>query len=191
LESKRKLVLREKIQNLQIKKLVRHLSEILVKNLAKMSKNKNFFVAIFAVICVLSLLSAAIVIKSSPEILSFGNKGLINTLTTAGSLKVYWDSNLTNTVSTIDWGTIPPGGFGAITIYVQNTASAPVTLTLSATDWNPTSCVSYMTLIWDYTQGQEIPAGQSVKVIITLKVSTNITGIANFNFNTLIYGEES
>ncbi len=182
-------MLKEKIKNSRIYILIRQFSEFIVKNLVMRPLNKRFIILILGIFCVLSLLSGVIASSNISGLLSttsFASKGLVNTLATTGDINVYWNSNLTNKVSTINWGTISPGAFSNITIYVQNIASTPVTLNLSATDWNPTSCSSYMTLTWNYLQGQELLAGQSILIVITLQVLSNITDITNFSFNTMI-----
>lgn len=107
------------------------------------------------------------------------------------NLAVYWDSACTNPVTSIDWGTISPGGSKSVQIYVKNTGNVPITLSLSTENWNPSNAGSYMTLTWDYTSGTKIQSNSALKVTLTLTVSSSIQGVTNFSFNVVITGTES
>lgn len=113
-------------------------------------------------------------------------------ISTTGAVKaigveVYLDAGLTNRATTIDWGTIEPGTPTNLTFYIQNEGNAAMTLTLSTSNWNPSSASAYIALKWDYN-GQAINAGASLRVILTLTISSTITGVSNFNFNIVITG---
>ena len=102
---------------------------------------------------------------------------------------VYSDSSCTNAISNIAWGTLSPGAIATQTIYVRNEGNASVTLSMSTSAWNPSNASSYMTLTWDkgnYT----LTAGSVVSSVLTLNVSSSITGITTFSFNTTITGTQ-
>ncbi len=100
---------------------------------------------------------------------------------------VYSDSGCTVRLTSIDWGTLYPGENRSVVVYVKNEGTVPITLSLSATNWNPAAASNYMTLSWDYNGGA-LPVNASMLTTLTLKVSSTITGIAAFSFDVVITG---
>jgi hypothetical protein len=114
------------------------------------------------------------------------------TISNVGSLKTidieaYWDENLTNRVNGINWGTLEPGDQKSFSIYLHNEGNSAVTLSMSTSNWNPSTAATYLTLSWNYN-GQAIEADKNLQVTLTLSVSANITGITNFSFDTIVVG---
>jgi hypothetical protein len=115
-----------------------------------------------------------------------------STISSVGTLRaigidVYWDEGLTDKVTAINWGLLMPGSQKTYTIYVSNEGILPLTLSMSASNWNPPSASYYITLTWNYN-GQTINAGKAIQVTFTLTVSKSITGINNFNFDITAEG---
>ena len=112
------------------------------------------------------------------------------TITNAGSVKtigvgVYWDQPLTNPVSSINWGTIEPGSNVNKTVYIRNEGNAPATLSMTTSNWNPSSASSYMTLSWNYG-GQTLAVNEVKQVTLTLHVTSSVTGVTSFSFDITI-----
>src|SRR3990170_3966000 len=80
--------------------------------------------------------------------------GLFLTLTTAGLLSinqsvptagtvstvnvgVYSDSTCTQQLTSISWGSVAPGASAARTVYVKNTGTAQISLSMTRANWNP------------------------------------------------------
>jgi hypothetical protein len=104
-------------------------------------------------------------------------------------VKVYSDPACTTAVSTISWGALNPGGIENYTMYVKNTGTVPETLTMTTGNWNPSSASSYITLTWNQ-QNYVLPAGQDVQAVLTLSVSSSVSGVASFSFDTTITGAQ-
>ena len=116
------------------------------------------------------------------------------TISNTGNVKaigvgVYWDSGCTNVVSSIDWGALEPGATIDKTIYVKNEGSVALTLSMSTDNWNPSSASSYMTLSWN-RENYVLNSGSVVSAVLTLSVSSGISGITNFSFDITISGTE-
>jgi hypothetical protein len=141
---------------------------------------------------------------STGAILAIVVVGLVLTVTTAGLLSVsqsvsssgtitavnvgvYSDSSCTQTLTSIDWGTISPGGSVTTTIYVKNTGNAPITLSMTKTNWNPASADGPITLTWN-RENAVLSVGQSTAATLTLSVSYSISGITTFSVNIVITG---
>jgi hypothetical protein len=112
------------------------------------------------------------------------------TISNAGSVKtvgvgVYWDQALTNPVASINWGTIEPGLNVNRTVYIRNEGNSAATLSMSTSNWSPSSASSYMVLSWDYA-GQTLNVNEVRQVKLTLSVSASITGITDFSFDITI-----
>jgi len=102
-------------------------------------------------------------------------------------IEVYWNSNCTERVVTIDWGAVGAGSSKDVVVYVKNTGNAPATLYLSTQNWSPSDAANYMRLNWDYG-GEPVNVGAVIQVRLTLTVYANVTGIANFNFDVVMTG---
>jgi len=108
----------------------------------------------------------------------------------SGSVKgigvgIYSDQSCTSPVSSISWGILDPGSNANKTIYIRNEGNTAATLSMTTSNWNPTTTSSYMTLSWNYG-GQTLSVNQVVQVKLTLSVSSSVTGITNFSFDITI-----
>jgi len=104
----------------------------------------------------------------------------------AVGVSIYWDANLTQTVTFIDWGFLEPAEVTNRTLFIQNIGNVPIKLGLTTENWNPTNASTYITLTWNYS-GQLINANEATPIKLTLTVSPNIQGIKNFDFDIIIY----
>jgi len=114
------------------------------------------------------------------------------TISNAGAVKaigvgVYWNSNGTNMVTSINWGTIEPGSSTNRTCYIQNEGNSASTLSMNATNWNPSNASDYISLSWDYG-GQLVNPDELIQVIFTLSISDSVEGITSFSFDITIAG---
>jgi len=114
------------------------------------------------------------------------------TISNAGAVKaigvgVYWNSNGTNTVTSINWGTLEPDSSTNRTCYIQNEGNSPSTLSMNTSNWNPTNASDYITLNWDYG-GQLVNPDELIPVIFTLSISDSVEGITSFSFDIIIVG---
>ena len=105
-------------------------------------------------------------------------------------IDVYSDSGCTQRISSVEWGSIDAGRSKDKIMYVKNSGEYEVSLSLSTDDWSPSSASNYMDLSWDY-DGSILGPGEVERVLITLTVSSSITGINSFNFNIVITGSAS
>jgi hypothetical protein len=109
------------------------------------------------------------------------------TITTSPNLAAYSDSACTTLMTSINWGTITAGESTSQTVYVKNTGTGSMTLSLTTSDWSPSGADTYLTISWNQ-QGTQLTAGQSVAATITLTVSSSITGITNFSNTVTLTG---
>ena len=104
---------------------------------------------------------------------------------TAVGVGVYSDNGCATVLSTVGWGTLNPGDVKTYTMYVRNEGNVPVTLSMGAGNWNPASASSYITLTWD-KENYVLPAGQVVQAVLTLTVSSSVSGVTSFSFDITI-----
>ncbi|EMR74221.1 hypothetical protein MCGE09_00094 [Thaumarchaeota archaeon SCGC AB-539-E09] len=114
------------------------------------------------------------------------------TLTSSGSVKtinveVYWDNLCTHVVNSVDWGTPEPGEVVDQTVYIKNSGSAPLNVSIKTSNWTPVEAANYITFTWD-NEGVSIDSDQVLQASLTLTVSDAITGISDFLFNIVIEG---
>ncbi|MFQ6094685.1 MAG: hypothetical protein ACE5NN_00940 [Candidatus Bathyarchaeia archaeon] len=131
-----------------------------------------------------------VIVVGAPSIFGL----LTRTLTLSGVGKVltvsvgaYWDYTCTDTVTSIDWGSIDPGASKSVVMYLKNEGNTPITLSLNTTDWSPSSAKDFLSLDWDYAGG-EIPPEGVIEVTLTLTVSAGVSGITSFAFDIVMTG---
>lgn len=112
-----------------------------------------------------------------------------NGTVTAVNVGVYSDSSCTQNLTSIDWGSIYPGNSTTRIIYVKNTGSLPVTLSMTTGSWVPSNANTYISLSWN-RGGTVLTAGQSTSATLTLSASSSAGNITSFSFNMIITGTE-
>jgi len=138
-------------------------------------------VLVIAVITMVTGLAVAVLVASQ----TISNTGNVK----AVGVGVYWDGSCNNEVSSIDWGDLEPGATIDKTIYVKNEESITVVLSMTTDNWNPVSASSYITLSWN-RENYVLNSGSVVQAVLTLSVSSSISGITNFSFDMIITGIE-
>ena len=114
------------------------------------------------------------------------NSGNVKTV----GVGVYWDNACTNNVTSIDWGFLEPGATVNKTVYIKNEGNTPMVLNMTTDNWNPASASENITLSWNregYVLNTTAPV---VQAILTLSVSSNISGVTSFSFDIIITGTE-
>lgn len=121
--------------------------------------------------------------------------GLVTTSKTLSSasyvrgvnVEVYWDSQCTQVVDSVDWGSPEPGESICRTVYIKNPGNAKMILDLSSSSWSPAAAESYLSITWE-RQGATIDVDEVMQATLNLAVSDLITGVADFSFNIVIEG---
>lgn len=88
-------------------------------------------------------------------------------------------------ITNIEWGSLEPGSQTNQLVYIKNNGSEPITLALATQDWNPLQAQNHMTLSWNYTSSILNPQDK-IPTILTLTVSSEVIGITDFQFSSVI-----
>jgi len=102
---------------------------------------------------------------------------------------VYQDSTCTTVLSTISWGGLNPGDVKTYTMYIENTGNVALMLNITVGSWAPASASSYITVTWNQEK-TVLSASQIVPAVLTLSVSSSISGITSFGFTITITGTQ-
>jgi hypothetical protein len=153
---------------------------------ANRRKTFKLAVALSMVIFLSGILSCFIVVNVGSLYQTSSSISSVGTLKAIG-VEIYENQELTDRMTAIDWKTLEPGSMRTYTIYVNNEGNLPLTLSMSTSNWYPSSAADYLTLTWNYN-GQAISVGETIQVTLTLTVNAHITGISNFNFDITIVG---
>jgi len=108
-------------------------------------------------------------------------------IATSPNIGVYSDSACTTNMTSVNWGTIAAGGTATQAVYVKDTGTGAMTLSLAVSSWSPSGASTYITISWN-KQGAQLSAGGSVAATLTLTVSSSITGITSFSNTITISG---
>lgn len=106
---------------------------------------------------------------------------------TAVNIGVYSDAQCTQNLTSINWGTIPPGNSTTRTVYVKNTGTTALTLSMTTASWVPSNANTYLALTWDRANYVLNP-NTSVSAILTLTASASAGNLTSFSFNIIIAG---
>lgn len=108
---------------------------------------------------------------------------------TALNVGVYSDSACTQNLTSVNWGTISPGDTVTRTIYVKNIGNDGITLTMTTTNWNPSTANGPIAIEWD-VEGWDLASGNVHTATLTLSVSSSISGITDFSVEIVITGTQ-
>jgi hypothetical protein len=152
----------------------------------KPRKTGKLMLAIFAVLVLSGILSGFIIANVRSIYQTSSTISSVGTFKAIG-IGVYWDNSRTNRVTEINWGLLEPGDKKSFTIYISNEGNAPLTLSMSTSNWNPSSVANYLTLTWSNI-GQTINAGVTAQLTLTLTVSPSVSGTNGFSFDITAVG---
>ncbi len=113
-------------------------------------------------------------------------------LSSSGSIRalnvgVYSDYACSQSLGSLDWGDLSPGDTVNRTIYVKNTGSAEISLSMTTTGWSPAGANGPLTLVWN-RENTKLGAGEVTTATLSLAVSESITDITTFSVQILISG---
>jgi hypothetical protein len=103
------------------------------------------------------------------------------------NLAVFSDSQCTQALTSLDWGSVSSGSSVTKTIYIKNTGDVALTLSMTTSSWSPVAASDSMSILWD-KQSSILAANQTTAAILRLSVSTSISGITAFSVNVVITG---
>lgn len=146
-----------------------------------MAMQKTSAIGAIVVIALMGLLVSALGAYVATRTISSGGS-----ITVVG-VGVYSNSGCTTALSTISWGSLNPGNVTTYTMYLKNTGDVSVMLNMTVNSWSPSSASSYIKLTWNQEKSV-LTAGQIVTAVLTLSVSSSITGITSFGNNIIITG---
>ena len=148
------------------------------------TNKKVIFRALLTVfLCALALSIAGIALSLVQTNRSFSSVGTIKGV----GVGIYWDSACTNKSSSINWGTLDPGSSKPVTMYVRNEGNTPITLIKTQQNWTPSNAATYITLTWNYAN-QTLGNNAVLQISLKLAISSAISGITSFTFDTTITG---
>ena len=151
-------------------------------NIFKMKIERVVAIAALALIVyTLALLLTGQVISAIQSNRTVSNAGEVKAI----GVGVYWNSDGTNEVVSINWGILEPGSSTNRTCYIQNEGNSASTLSMNTTNWNPINASDYLSLTWDYG-GQLVNPDEIIPVVLTLAISDSVTGITSFSFDIII-----
>jgi len=137
------------------------------------------FLAIIVVVMLLSLSTLGLLTISQ----NISSSGTITTV----NVGVFSDSQCTQPLSTINWGSVSPGSTVSRTVFVKNTGGLPLTLSMSTSSWNPVAAGDFMAITWN-SENAVLIAGDSVSAELVLTVDSDITEVTAFSVNIIISG---
>ncbi len=103
--------------------------------------------------------------------------------------EVYGNEDLTSVIGAIQWATLSPGDYSTVTIWVKNTGTVPVVLSLESSNFVPAAAQTYLSVTWDYN-GAQIAPGAVDEIVMKLSASAQTTGITQFAIDITVVATE-
>ena len=151
-----------------------------------MQINKLTAAAVALTITALALTLAAAALLSTNQTVPLN--GAVSTVY-AINLSVYSDSACTQPVTALSVGTISPGGTATQTVYIKNTGNIQETLTMTTSNWTPSSASSALTLTWN-RQNTSLSVGTSIQATLTLTAAANTGSLTTFGCDVTFTGTQ-
>ena len=105
------------------------------------------------------------------------------------NVEAYSDSACTQPITGLNLGNLSPGSSVSRTIYIKNSGTIPVTLTMAVSGWSPSGAGSYLSLSWN-RPNHVLSAGASVSATLTLTAASSTGSLTTFSCNVVITGAE-
>ena len=151
-----------------------------------MQINKLTAAAVALTITALALTLAAAALLSTNQTVPLN--GTVSTVY-AINIGVYSDSACTQPVTALSVGTISPGGTATQTVYIKNTGNIQETLTMTTSNWTPSSASSALTLTWN-RQNTSLSVGTSIQATLTLTAAANTGSLTTFGCDVTFTGTQ-
>ena len=148
---------------------------------ARLRRSKKTILLVFVVVALTLLLSTALsIILNSNSSITLPSIGNIHTI----GVKAYWDANLKNQTTGINWGTVYTGESYNVTLYLQSTSNVPTVLEMTITNWTfintnntiafgPADSTPYLNLTWNYNN-QTLNPNETIQATLTLTANSSI-----------------
>jgi hypothetical protein len=111
---------------------------------------------------------------------SSGNIAAIN-------VGLYTNSACTQKLESIEWGDVAPGESVSKVIYLKNTGTTEILLSMTTNNWNPSTANGPLTITWN-REGTLLEQGEVTSATLTLRTLEDIAGITTFSVSILIIG---
>jgi hypothetical protein len=155
-------------------------AEVFNSAVAKLRQVKSKWILVL-IILTFVLSGFGIIAGSRVNVAILGSGGNIK----VDGVGVYSDSGCSVALAYLDWGTLEPGSSVKKTVYIRNEGNAAAMLSMTTSNWNPTSASTYLGLSWNYN-GQTVDVNAVTQVTLTLSASSSISGITSFSFDITI-----
>jgi hypothetical protein len=108
---------------------------------------------------------------------------------TAVNVEIFNDLECTKPCTTVDVGAVNPGSSALQDIYIKNTGTVPVTLSMATSNWSPANAGSYLDLSWDRS-GYVLGVGSVVEATLTLTAASDTGSLTTFSVSVTITGTQ-
>jgi uncharacterized protein (DUF2237 family) len=126
-----------------------------------------------------------IVLEGTPIVLTGEGASAVQA---GAGIGVYWDAGCTQSVDSINWGSLINGGTEDIVMYVRNEGNDTSILELATRDWQPGNAYLWLNFSWS-CGSITIGPGQVVQVTLALSVASSFSGgFSGFSFSIVFEG---
>ena len=140
-------------------------------------------IGVTAVIIAVMVLAAVFASGALTSSKTVDSTGIIAT----ANIGIYSDSACTQSLASINWGTISPGNSATRIIYVKNLGTTQMMLGMSGENWTPANANGPIAVTWNRENIAIVP-NQVISATLTLSASSSISAITSFSLDIVITG---
>jgi hypothetical protein len=144
--------------------------------------NSKIMAIAIALAGVLITLTAIAALSDSTTVPLSGTISTVN-------VEAYTDSACTTPCTSLNVGNVAPGSTVTQTIYIKNSGTLAVNLTMTISGWSPSNANTYLTLTWN-RQNTALAAGASTPATFTLVAASNTGSLTTFSCSITITGTQ-
>jgi hypothetical protein len=104
------------------------------------------------------------------------------------NVQLYSDSECTRPIDQIDWGLCIPGTNVTKTVYIMNTDSKAISLTLRRVSKASMTHIDDITVVWDQ-EGATLPAGEILSTTLFISIPETLNKLSEIYCDFTVVGE--
>jgi hypothetical protein len=133
-------------------------------------KRATIILIVFIVSAVSLAIATSGALSASLTNTKIPSSGKLTTVETSVNVGVFDNSACTQNLTSVEWGELKAGENTTKTVWIKNIGDMDVTLSLSATGWEPSNAYLYMELAWN-SNGKTLAPNEVIQATLTLSVS--------------------
>lgn len=152
--------------------------------------NKHFDRVFYSFMIALILVLAGSAVASWYDTVTLPSEGNITPIETVAGIEVFEDSELSQPLTSLNWGNVTVNTVYNKSFYILNTGNATATYFMLVDNWNSNETETYISITWDF-MGAYVAPNENIYVTLSLFISPDIPlTVQNFTCDIHLHAEK-